>query len=121
MLHNPQVLQKLQSELDCVIGENRLPNLNDRSQLPYTEAVLYEIQRVSNVAPLGIVHRSTETVQFSKYFIPKNAIMLVSLYSLNMDKNYWKDPETFCPERFLNDDGTLMQHADQFLPFGLGK
>lgn len=120
MLHNPQVLKKLQNELDCVIGQNRLPNFNDRPQLPYTEAVLCEIQRMSNVAPLGIVHRSMEKVEFYNYLIPKNAIMLVSLYSLNMDKIYWKDPENFRPERFLSDEGTLMHHTDQFLPFGLG-
>lgn len=121
MLHNPDIQQKVQNELDCVVGKSRLPNLNDRSHLPYTEAVLCEIQRLSNVAPLGIVHRSTKTERLGKYLIPKEAIMLVSLYSLNMDKDYWRDPHIFRPERFLNEDGALLQHAEQFIPFGLGK
>lgn len=120
MVHNIDVQTKARNELDRVIGHNRLPTLNDRPDLPYIEAVLCEVQRMANVAPLGIVHRATETVKFGDYIIPKNAIMLVSLYSLNMDKDYWKDPFHFRPERFLDDEGKLIQHTDQFLPFGLG-
>ncbi len=57
LLHNEPVIEKLKIELDKVVGRRRLPNLNDRSTLPYTEAVICEIQRITNVAPLGIVHR----------------------------------------------------------------
>lgn len=121
MVHNPAVQAKVRHELDRVIGRSRLPTLNDRSDLPYVEAVLCEIQRMANVAPLGIVHRALETVKFGDYIIPKDAIMLVSLYSLNMDAEYWKDPLEFRPERFLDEEGKLIQHVDQFLPFGLGE
>lgn len=120
MVHNVDVQLKLRNELDRVIGRNRLPTLKDRSDLSYVEAVLCEVQRLANVAPLGIVHRAMETVKFGEYIVPKNAIMLVSLYSLNMDQDYWKDPKNFRPERFLDGAGKLIQHGDQFLPFGLG-
>lgn len=121
MIHNRNVCEKVQSELDAVIGQRRMPNLQDRTHLPYIEAVLSEIQRISNVAPLGIAHRSMDGVQFREYTIPKDTLMLVSLYSLHMDKNYWQDPEVFRPERFLNDNGEYIPHAEQFFPFGLGK
>lgn len=62
LLHNEPVIEKLKSELDKVVGRRRLPNLNDRSTLPYTEAVICEILRITNVAPLGIVHRSANFV-----------------------------------------------------------
>lgn len=120
LIHNDDVQSKARNELDRVIGRGRLPTLNDRTSLPYIEAVLCEIQRMANVAPLGIVHRALDTVKFGDYVIPKNAIMLVSLYSLNMDENYWGDPMTFRPERFLDASGQLIQHIDQFLPFGAG-
>lgn len=121
MIHNRRVCDKTQAELDGVIGRKRSPKLEDRNHLPYVEAVLSEIQRISNVAPLGIAHRTTESVQFQEYVIPKDTVMLVSLYSLNMDRNYWHDPEVFRPERFLNDNGEYIPHAEQFFPFGLGK
>lgn len=120
MIHNRSVCDKVQAELDAVIGRKRSPILQDRNHLPYVEAVLSEIQRISNVAPLGIAHRCTENVQFCEYEIPKDTVMLVSLYSLNMDKEYWGDPHQFRPERFLNDSGEYVPHSDQFFPFGLG-
>lgn len=120
MLHNEKVQQKVRIELDTIVGRNRLPSMNDRSQLPYTEAVICEIQRISNVAPLGIVHRCMETIKFGEYIIPKDTMALVSLYSLHMDVDYWKDPFNFRPERFINEFGQFIHH-EYFLPFGLGK
>lgn len=52
MLKHPQVMEKVQKELESVLGD-RLPRLSDRDSLKYTEATIYEIQRISNVAPLG--------------------------------------------------------------------
>ncbi|XP_055315409.1 methyl farnesoate epoxidase-like [Sitodiplosis mosellana] len=121
MVHNRRVCDQVQAELDAVIGQKRFPNLQDRNHLPYVEAVLSEIQRFSNVAPLGIAHRTTENTQFKEYVIPKDTVILMSLYSVNMDKDYWHDPDIFRPERFLNENGEYIPHTEQFLPFGLGK
>lgn len=121
MIHNKRVSDKVHDELDAVVGRTRLPNLNDRSKLPYLEAVLCEIQRFASVAPLAIAHRATETIKFFDYVIPKDSVTLVSLYSMNMDEEYWKDPHVFRPERFLNENGQLIQHSEQFIPFGLGE
>lgn len=120
MLHNKDVQEKVRNELDRKIGRDRLPCLNDRDRLPYTEAVICEIQRIANVAPVGIAHRCTADVTLGKYTIPKDTIALVSLYSLHMDKVYWRDPYVFRPDRFLDDGGRLVQH-ECFLPFGKGK
>lgn len=59
MLHHPQVMAKVQAELDAKIGPNRLPCVKDISQLVYTKATLYEIMRRSSVVPMGTTH-STE-------------------------------------------------------------
>lgn len=120
MLHNEQVQVNVRKELDTVVGRDRLPTLADRNKLPYTEAVIAEIQRISNVAPVGIAHRCTDTVKFHGYVIPKNTIALISLYGLHMDEKYWKDPLKFRPERFLDEFGNFIHH-EYFIPFGLGK
>lgn len=120
MLRNKHVNDKVHEELDAVVGRSRLPNLSDRAKLRYIEAVLCEIQRYASVAPLAIAHRTTEAVKFMDYVIPRDTVTLVSLYSLNMDQEYWKDPHVFRPERFLNERGELTPHSDQFIPFGLG-
>lgn len=121
MIHNDRVRQKVHAELDSVIGRGQYPMMCDRSRLPYVEATLSEIIRFANVAPLAIAHRSLTNCQLQQYQIPKNTLLLVSLYSLNMDEEYWKDPHVFRPERFLNDNGEYMPHSEQFFPFGLGR
>lgn len=60
-----------------------------------------------------------ETVKFKNFVIPKGTLALVSLYSLHMDKDYWKDPLVFRPERFLDEYGMFIHH-ENFMPFGSG-
>lgn len=54
MVLYPEVQKKVQDELDRVVGTERLPSLEDRGNLPYTDAVLKETLRLNPVAPLGI-------------------------------------------------------------------
>ena len=54
----PWIQAKVQEELDRVVGGDRCPGLADRARLPYTEAVLMEVQRHAHVLPLGVRHRS---------------------------------------------------------------
>lgn len=119
LLRNPSVVTKMRRELDAVVGNERLPLLSDRPNLPFSEAVLYEILRMSTVAPLAIAHRTSQTTLLGKYVIPKDTLVMILLKALHMDKKYWIDPEQFRPERFLDKQGKFEQH-DHFLPFGAG-
>lgn len=90
-------------------------------RLIYTEAVLMEIIRLSNVPPLGIAHRAIKTTTIGGKTIPKGAIVLTNLYGLHMDETYWKSSNEFIPERFINEDGKIKSHDKHYLPFGYGK
>lgn len=74
MANHPGVQQKVQEELDGVL-DGRLPQLQDKSRLPYTEAVIKEIQRVSAVASEAFPHVPTDDVMLSGYYIPKGTIV----------------------------------------------
>jgi hypothetical protein len=54
MVHNPEVQKKAQAEIDTVVGTDRLPMFDDRSRLPYVEALLKEIYRCFVIGPLGM-------------------------------------------------------------------
>ena len=43
-----------------------------------------------------------------------------NFWAVMHDKNYWKDPETFRPERFIDSDGQFIRD-DRCVPFSLGK
>ena len=121
MLHHPDVMRKVQQELDTVIGPERLPTANDRPLLPYTEAVILEVERIATIVPGGLVHRAMEEVELCGYRIPKDAIVMPLLYSLQMDADYWIDPDVFRPERFLSVQGDRVMQHDLFIPFGAGR
>ncbi|XP_049540774.1 methyl farnesoate epoxidase-like [Anopheles darlingi] len=121
LLHHPEVMHKVQHELDSVVGAERLPMAEDRSRLPYTEAVILEVERIATIVPVGLVHRAMDDVELCGYHIPKDSIILPLLYSIQMDKEYWIDPEVFRPERFLTPAGDRVVQHDMFIPFGAGR
>lgn len=66
----------------------------------------------------GIAHRVLSDIHIDGLKIPRNTIVLLNLYGLNMDENYWApDATIFRPERFLDQDGNLIHH-ENFIPFG---
>lgn len=117
MLHYPEIMKKAQRELLAVVGPHRYPKLADRPRLKFTDAVINEVQRCANIAPLGIAHRAVKDTQLDGFFIPKDAIILCNLYNLNMDEKLWNNPTDFKPERFFNKDRELA-FPEHFIPFG---
>ena len=53
LANHPEVQRKAQQELDAVVGSDRLPTIADRSSLPYVHAIVKELGRWYNAAPLG--------------------------------------------------------------------
>ena len=53
MMLYPEVQRKAQAEIDRVIGNDRLPTLADRANLPYVDAVAKEVLRWRPAAPFG--------------------------------------------------------------------
>ncbi|KAM9311801.1 cytochrome P450 1A1 [Gastrophryne carolinensis] len=123
LVAHPQIQDKLQNELDQVIGRERRPKLSDRAQLPYTEAFILEMFRHSSFLPFTIPHCTTSDTVLNGYFIPKGICVMVNQWQVNHDPNLWKDPYSFCPERFLNADGSSINKTEmeKVLIFGLGK
>ncbi|XP_041790821.1 cytochrome P450 2J2-like [Chelmon rostratus] len=120
MLHYPEIQEKVQAEIDRVIGQSRQPNMADRPNLPYTEAVIHETQRMGNIVPLGFPKMASKDTTLGGYFIPKGTAINTMLGSALFDKNEWATPDTFNPEHFLDSEGQF-RRRDAFLPFSAGK
>ncbi len=113
------IQDKVQQELDTVIGGNRLPEWKDRQGLPYTEAVFLEIQRIRTVLPLGVPHEASQDTKLNGYDIPKGSLVFANIWAAHNDPEVWSEPDQFKPERFLNENGKL-QHREELIPFSIG-
>ncbi|XP_037036944.1 vitamin D 25-hydroxylase-like [Bradysia coprophila] len=121
LLKYPAVYAKWKTELDKIVGRGNLPTLNDRPKMPYTEAVLHELLRITSVTSGGLLHCTTDNVRFEGYDFPKGTIILPNLYGCQHDEATWGDPDVFRPERWLNRDETEFVKDDRSIPFSVGK
>jgi cytochrome P450 len=76
MVLYPEVQRKAQKELDEVVGSTRLPDYEDRDNLPYINALCNEVLRWHPVLPLGISHRVTQDDVYGRYFIPSGSLVM---------------------------------------------
>lgn len=72
---------KVQEEIERVIGRHRSPCMQDRSRMPYTDAVIHEVQRYIDLIPTNLPHAVTRDVYFRNYLIPK--VRVFSLFNLS--------------------------------------
>lgn len=133
LINYPHVQKKLHKLFDEVIGDNRLPTVDDIDKLDYLLAVLDELFRHRHFAPQGLPHEAGKDITLGGYKIPKGTQLFFNYHSPHMDETLWKNPREFRPERFMEEEKELLNvvlHSEtffskpetyKFTPFGQGR
>ncbi|KAB0390385.1 hypothetical protein E2I00_007211, partial [Balaenoptera physalus] len=116
LLKYREVTAKVQKEIDCVIGRHQSPCMQDRSHMPYMDAVVHEIQRYSDLIPTNLPHAVTRDVKFRNYFLPRGMTIVTLLSSVLHDDKEFPNPEVFDPVHFLDESGNFKK-SDYFMAF----
>ncbi|XP_054464211.1 cytochrome P450 2K1-like isoform X1 [Anoplopoma fimbria] len=119
MAKYPQIQDQVQAELSRVIGTRQV-KAEDRMNLPFTDAVIHETQRLANILPTSIPHITSTDLTFQGYFIRKGTAVIPLLTSVLWDESEWESPHTFNPAHFLDKDGKFLMR-DAFMPFSAGR
>ncbi|MFS7890410.1 putative cytochrome P450 [Helianthus anomalus] len=118
LLNNPQSLKKAQAEIDNYVGEDRLINESDISNLPYLQCIINETTRMYPPGPI-LFHESSKDCTVGGYHIPGGTMIVMNLWAIQNDPNNWEDPKKFNPDRFKGVDGS--RDGYKLMPFGSGR
>ncbi|KAL2090176.1 hypothetical protein ACEWY4_014864 [Coilia grayii] len=120
LIKYPHVQEWVQAEIDSVVGPSRQPSMADRASMPYTDAVIHEVQRLGNIVPLNGPRMAHKDTTLGGYFIPKGTTVMPILTSVLFDETEWETPQEFNPGHFLDAEGKF-RRRDAFMPFSAGK
>lgn len=116
---HPATLADLQAEVDGVLGAQAAPpTVEQLNALTLLDQVIKETLRLYPPIHIGN-RRTTEEMAICGYHVPAGRRVMYSIYLSHRDKEYWQDPDTFCPARFARD------HEEKtppftYVPFGGG-
>lgn len=118
---HPDIQERLYDELRSVYETQTENTIYEHIQkLPYLDSVLKEGMRLFPVAPF-IVRTVCADTQLSNCTVPKDAIIMMSLFNLHRNEIEWgTNSENFDPDNFFLSERVATRSPFSFLPFSGG-
>ncbi|XP_051133614.1 salviol synthase-like [Andrographis paniculata] len=121
MLKHPTVLKKAQDEVRRVFNNKGLIDESSFNELKYLKLVIKETLRLHPAGPLLLPRQSSKPCEIHGYKLPSNTRVLVNAWSIGRNPKYWKEPDRFVPERFLDNQVDYKANNFEYIPFGAGR
>ncbi|KAK8197312.1 cytochrome P450 3A3 [Phyllosticta capitalensis] len=119
-LRHPEVIKKLQSELDKAIPDiETLPQFSMVKDLPYLDAVIKETMRIHSTSSLGLPRIvAAPGLTFGGKYFPPGTVVSVPSYTIHHSTKVWgPDADEFRPERW---ETVTEDQKAAFIPFSYG-
>ncbi|KAM6317560.1 cytochrome P450 2C5-like [Podargus strigoides] len=117
---HPHIQAKVQEEIDAVVGSSRAPSTEDKLRMPYTNAVIHELQRSLISRTENFPRMTTQDIVFRGHTIPKGTTVIPVFSSVHMDPTQWENPKAVNPGHFLDEKGEFRKR-EAFMAFSAGK
>ncbi|KAK7389249.1 hypothetical protein VNO78_24087 [Psophocarpus tetragonolobus] len=121
IMKNPEVMKRVQEELEAVVGKDGIVEDSHIHKLSYLQAVMKETLRLHPVLPLLVPHCPSETTIVGGYTIPKGSRVFVNVWAIHRDPSIWENPLEFDPARFLGSKWDFSGNDFSYFPFGSGR
>ncbi|KAF5781169.1 putative premnaspirodiene oxygenase [Helianthus annuus] len=121
LLRNPSIMHKAQTEVRQVFSTKSTIDETDIHSLHFLKMVIKETLRLHPPAPLMLPMENQEKCEINGYEIPVKTKVVVNVWAIGRDPKYWKEPESFNPERFID---SLLDYRGldfEYIPFGAGR
>ena len=73
LANNPEIQERIQSEIDSIVARDRFPSVNDQDNLPYLEASILELMRWRTIVPFGVLHTTLNDTSVNGFQIPSGS------------------------------------------------
>jgi cytochrome P450 family 78 subfamily A len=121
MALHPDIQAKVQAELDAVVGDRAVEDA-DVANLPYIQSIVKETLRMHPPGPLlSWARLAVHDVHVGEHVIPAGTTAMVNMWSIAHDPAIWPEPEKFHPERFQDEDVSVLGNDLRLAPFGAGR
>ncbi|XP_043697148.1 cytochrome P450 89A2-like [Telopea speciosissima] len=130
LVKDPKTQEKLYSEIIGVVGDDSTDKdevrEEDLPKMKYLRAVILEGLRLHPPSHYVLPHTLEEDIVLNaEYLIPKNALVNFMVATMGRDPKAWKDSMEFKPERYLGDEGEVIDITGskeiKIMPFSAGR
>ncbi|CAI2354838.1 unnamed protein product [Caenorhabditis sp. 36 PRJEB53466] len=117
LLNHQRVVKTLRAELLKLTGGNRHIGLSDKTDTPYLNATVNEIQRIASILNINLFRHIEVDTEIDGQPLAAGTALTTQVSMMHTDEEVFKNSTEFRPERFL--ENTTLEK--KLIPFGIGK
>ncbi|KXN72733.1 cytochrome P450, partial [Conidiobolus coronatus NRRL 28638] len=127
LAEHPEIQERARKEVLNVLGNEeyidgkfQTPTIEQLNQLEYVNAIMQESMRLYPAVSV-ITHRlAQKDIQYKEHVIPKGTLVDTCVYAIHRNPDFFKDPNTFDPSRYLNGGLDTTKFESNWFTFSSG-
>ena len=122
----PKIQERVQQEIDELFDQidnedKKDPHLtmNQLREMKFLEACIKESLRLYPSVPI-IARKASDDIDINGKVIPKDCTIIIFIYGIQRDPEFFSKPEKFIPDRFMENSEYYVRNPYAYVPFSAG-